>query len=53
MFNLTVPDNFTNINGRLCIKLGDNYIAEEKMIDFNGVYLLKFIAVVLRCISIL
>ena len=36
MFNLTVPDEFSNINGKLLIKSGLNNIVGE-IIDSNGV----------------
>ena len=36
MFNLTVPDEFSNINGKLSIKSGLNNIVGE-IIDSNGV----------------
>jgi len=38
-FNLTVPDEFTNINGRLLIKPGSNNIAEGAIIDSNSMYI--------------
>ena len=38
MLNLTVSDNFSNINGRLCVKPGHKSVAEGEIIDSNGVY---------------
>ena len=34
--SLTVPDEFSNLNGRLLIKPGPNDIAEGEIIDSNG-----------------
>ena len=35
-FSLTVPDEFSNINGRLLIKPGSNDMALGEIIDSNG-----------------
>ena len=36
-FNLTVPDEFSNINGRLLVKTGDNDMADGEIIHSGGV----------------
>ena len=33
---LTVPDEFSNLNGRLLIKPGSNDVAEGKIIESSG-----------------
>ena len=45
-FNLTVPDEFSNINGRLLVKTGDNDMADGEIINSGGVYLLLIIIIV-------
>ena len=35
-FSLTVPDEFSNVNGSLLILPGPNNIAEGEIIDSNG-----------------
>ena len=41
--SLTVPDEFSNVNGRLLIKPGDNSMAMGEIVDSNGiVFLLIF-----------
>ena len=39
-FNLTVPDEFSNINGMLLIKTGDNDMADGEIINSGGVYII-------------
>ena len=36
-FNLTVPDEFSNISGRLLVKTGDNDMADGEIINSEGV----------------
>ena len=38
MLNLTVPDKFSNINGRLCITPGNNNFVKGEIIDSNGMF---------------
>ena len=38
VFNMTVPDEFSNVNGKPLIKSGLNNIAEGEIIDSNGMY---------------
>ena len=35
--NLTIPDEFDNINGRLLVKTGDNDMADGEIINSGGV----------------
>ena len=35
-FSLTVPDEFSNMNGRLLIKPGSNNVAVGEILDSNG-----------------
>ena len=35
-FSLTVPDEFSNMDGRLLIKPGSNNIAVGEIVDSNG-----------------
>ena len=36
---LTVPDGFSDLNGKLLVKSGLNHIAEGEIIDSNGSYI--------------
>jgi len=39
-FNLTVPDEFSDVRGRLLVKAVDNTMADGQIINSGGVYLL-------------
>jgi len=35
-FNLTIPVEFSNVNGRLLVKTGDNNMADGEIINSEG-----------------